>query len=250
MALPPHLPQQLPELRGAHDARARAVIEVRVSTNVFIFKVAVRLVVKRTVAPQLFLKRHLAMKLSSLCVYCGSSPGKNPVFLEAARSFGQLLAERGISVIYGGGHVGLMGAVADGALERGGKVIGVIPENLMEAELGHEGVTELHVVGSMHERKHMMAERADGFVALPGGIGTLEELFEVLTWTQLNIHQKPCAVLNVEGFYDLLDQFLEQLAAEKFLDQVSRRGLVIERDPVVLLDRMEAWEHIKAFKWH
>jgi uncharacterized protein (TIGR00730 family) len=187
------------------------------------------------------------MTLNSLCVYCGSSPGKNPEFMEAAHDFGATLAGQGITTIYGGGDVGLMGAVAKGALQAGGRVIGVIPQDLMDEELGNPGLTELHVVDSMHERKTKMAELSDAFVALPGGIGTMEELFEVFTWTQLSIHLKPCALLNLAGFYDLLAQFLRQMVEQHFLKPESLESLLVDDDPENLLERLASWEHRPVF---
>ena len=169
--------------------------------------------------------------------------------MEVAYAFGSHLAGRGIRVIYGGGDVGLMGAVAKGALESEGEVIGIIPQDLLDAEVGHEGLTQLHVVASMHERKTMMADLADGFVALPGGIGTLEELFEAFTWTQLSIHRKPCALLNVAGYYDRLLEFLEQIVETEFLKRESLQNLITGSDPQELLAAMEDWEHCEIPKW-
>lgn len=190
------------------------------------------------------------MTLNALCVYCGSSPGKNPVFMEAARDFGGLLAQRGITTVYGGGDVGLMGAVANGALAGGGRVIGVITRDLMNAEVAKHNVTELHVVETMHERKTMMAELSDGFVALPGGIGTMEELFEVFTWMQLGIHAKPCALLNMEGFYDRLCAFMQQMVDEEFLKEDCQAGLLVDHNPENLLDRLKQWSHEPVPKWY
>lgn len=189
------------------------------------------------------------MKIQSLCVYCGSSPGLLPAYREVARNFGRLLAERKITLVYGGGNVGLMGAVADGALAAGGKVIGVIPELLVGKELAHRGVTELHEVGSMHERKTLMADLSDAFVALPGGIGTLEEIFEVSTWTQLGFHAKPCGFLNVAGFYDPLFGFLRSLVTQRFLKEDFLASLPMESDPQTLLERLEGYRPAGADKW-
>jgi uncharacterized protein (TIGR00730 family) len=179
--------------------------------------------------------------MESLCVYCGSRAGDNPAYADAARSFGTLLAERGVTVVYGGGGVGMMGAVADAALDAGGEVVGVIPEALAAAEQAREGLTELLVVESMHERKRTMAERAEGFVALPGGFGTLEEIVEVLTWAQLGIHGKPCGLLNVAGYYDDLLAFFDHQHAEGFVDARHRGMVAVESDPEELLARFEAY---------
>src|SRR5512133_2919831 len=146
--------------------------------------------------------------MDSVCVFCGSSPGANPAYLQAARTVGDLLARRRITVVYGGGRIGIMGAVADSALAAGGKVIGVIPKSLVTREVAHLDLADLRVVGSMHERKALMSDLSDGYLVLPGGLGTLEELFEVATWAQLGIHSKPIALLNVDGFYDRLLAFL------------------------------------------
>ncbi|MCE2871682.1 MAG: TIGR00730 family Rossman fold protein, partial [Oxalobacteraceae bacterium] len=156
-------------------------------------------------------------KFLSVCVYCGSSVGNNPVFADAARSLGRKLVEQNLSLVYGGGHVGLMGIVADAVLDAGGEVTGVIPKALMDSEVGHERLTRLFVVKDMHERKALMAEHAHGFIAMPGGIGTLEELFEALTWAQLGFHEKPVGLFNVDGFYDKLIEFLNQLTSQGFL---------------------------------
>jgi len=184
-----------------------------------------------------------------VCVYCGSSSGANPVHREAAEQLGALLAGRGIGLVYGGGNVGLMGAVADGALQAGGEVIGVIPAALMEKELGHTGVTKLHVVASMHERKQLMADLSDGFIALPGGIGTLEELFETFTWLQLGFHGKPVGLLNVLGFYDHLLAFLRHATAEEFLRPSHLDSLLVETDASELLERMAHFHAPMLSKW-
>jgi uncharacterized protein (TIGR00730 family) len=157
------------------------------------------------------------MQLRSVCVFCGSNPGLNPEYLEAAQAFGRTLAEQGLTLVYGGGNIGLMGAVADAALAAGGQVIGVIPTFLKDKEVAHLGLSELVVTHSMHERKAKMAELSDAFVALPGGLGTFEELFEMVTWSQLSIHGKPVALYNVNGFYDRLLDFVRHAAAEGFL---------------------------------
>lgn len=184
-----------------------------------------------------------------LCVYCGSNRGAAPGFASAASALGRALALRGIGVVYGGGHVGLMGVLADAALEAGGEVIGVIPAALQEKELGHPGLTELHVVASMHERKQMMADLGDGFIAMPGGIGTLEELFETFTWLQLGFHQKPVALLNTLGFYDPLIAFVRQLTRDGFLKPEHEAGLLVDQDSEALLLKMAAFEPPRLGKW-
>jgi uncharacterized protein (TIGR00730 family) len=176
-----------------------------------------------------------------ICVYTGSRPGSRPEYEQAARSFGTLLAERGIGLVYGGGHLGLMGVIADAALAAGGEVVGVIPQKLVEWEVAHSGLTELHVVHSMHERKQMMADLSDAFVALPGGIGTMEELFEVWAWLHLGYHQKPCALLDVAGFYDPLIAFLDGMVKEGFLKTGTREMLLTDTDGARLLERLQAF---------
>ncbi len=188
-------------------------------------------------------------ELKRVCVFCGSSPGVRPGYAAAARAMGTLLAERGIALVYGGGRVGLMGIVADAAMAAGGEVTGVIPEGLMAREVGHAGVTELRVVRSMHERKALMADLSDAFVALPGGFGTWEEYFEVLTWAQLGIHPKPCGLLDAEGFYDHLLAFLDHAVQERFLRAEHRALLVHARSAPELLDAFAAWEPPALDKW-
>ena len=187
--------------------------------------------------------------MKRICVYCGSSPGANPVHREAAENLGALLAARGIGLVYGGGNVGLMGIVADAALQAGGEVIGVIPTALMDKELGHAGVTKLHVTASMHERKQLMADLRDGFISLPGGIGTLEELFETFTWLQLGFHGKPVGLLNVAGFYDHLLAFLRHAADERFLGPAHLESLLVETDAGPLLARMARFRAPSLAKW-
>jgi uncharacterized protein (TIGR00730 family) len=187
--------------------------------------------------------------LKRICVFCGSSIGRNREYGEAARRTGRLLAERGIGLVYGGGGTGLMGAVADGALEARGEVIGVIPHALRTKELAHAGVGEMIVVDSMHERKARMAELADGFVALPGGLGTLEEICEITTWLQLGIHRKPCGLLNICGYYDTLIAFLDHAVAEEFLRREYRDPLIVEREPAEMLERMKAWTPPATMRW-
>ncbi|MEW6704527.1 MAG: TIGR00730 family Rossman fold protein [Pseudomonadota bacterium] len=176
----------------------------------------------------------------SVCVYCGSRHGDSPAFTAAARRLGQAIGTRGGRLVYGGGKVGLMGEVADATLAAGGQVVGVIPDSLMRREVGHDRLSELHVVPTMHQRKQMMAERADLFIALPGGIGTFEELFEVWTWRQLGYHDKPIGLLNIEGYYDALLAFLEQTVARGFLSPAQRAVMEVGSDPAELLDRLAA----------
>jgi len=177
-----------------------------------------------------------------VAVYCGSSAGKDPAFARGARDLAGVLLRKGLGVVYGGGNVGLMGILADEMLKGGGEIVGVIPQGLAHREIAHEGLTELRVVGSMHERKLLMAEMADGFIALPGGTGTLEELLEALTWTKLGIHAKPVGVLNVGGFYDPLDDLLNSLVRHGFLKEEHQRLLVMERDPATLVENLAGME--------
>jgi uncharacterized protein (TIGR00730 family) len=189
------------------------------------------------------------MTIRKICVYCGSSPGKNPVFSLAASSLAKAMCERGIGLVYGGAAVGVMGALANAVLEAGGEAIGVIPRSLAIKEVAHANLTELHVVSSMHDRKAMMAELADGFIALPGGWGTLEEIFEILTWAQLGFHEKPCGLLNIEGYYDGLIDFLDNAIEQQFVREVCRPMLMTAREPVELLDRFAGYRAPKVRKW-
>lgn len=193
--------------------------------------------------------RALMRSFSRLCVYCGSSLGEDPRFERAAVQAGEHLASRGIAVVYGGGHVGLMGALANATLAAGGQIIGVIPVALRDKELAHEGVTTLHVVASMHERKQTMADLSDGFIALPGGIGTMEELFETLTWLQLGFHSKPVGLLNVAGFYDPLIRFLENMVVAGLLRAEHLDYLIVESEIEPLLQRMAGFEPLALGKW-
>jgi uncharacterized protein (TIGR00730 family) len=177
-----------------------------------------------------------------ICVFCGSSPGARPTYGEAAEEFGRLLVAEGIGLVYGGGAVGLMGRLADAVLGRGGEAIGVMPEALVAKEIGHPDLPDLRVVGSMHERKALMADLADAFVALPGGLGTLEELFEIYTWAQLGLHRKPCALLDVEGYYGGIAGFLSHAVEERFLREEHRAMLIVESDPPALLERLGRFE--------
>lgn len=176
-------------------------------------------------------------ELRSVCVFCGSSSGRDPQFAAAAETLGTLLAQREIKLVYGGASVGLMGALADATLEAGGEVVGVIPQQLVDREIAHQGLTELHVVQTMHQRKALMAELSDGFVALPGGIGTLEELIEIWTWSQLRLHAKPLGVLNIDGYYDRLGAFLDHAVAEGFQPPSERQKLVFATSAEDLLER-------------
>jgi uncharacterized protein (TIGR00730 family) len=184
-----------------------------------------------------------------LCVFCGSNAGHDPAYRAVAVEVGQFLARQGIGIVYGGGRIGLMGAVADAALAAGGEVIGVIPQALMDREIGHAGLTELRVVGSMHERKASMADLSDGFVALPGGIGTLEELFEMWTWAQLGLHRKPCGLIEVTGFFAPLLTFLDRLVMTGFVRPEHRAMLLESGSPEDLLARFLAYQPPEIPKW-
>ena len=187
--------------------------------------------------------------MTSLCIYCGSSPGSDPAYARLARQTGQELAMRGIRLIYGGGNVGMMGILADAALAAGGEVVGVIPHHLADKELAHPGATQMIRVNTMHERKQTMADLADGFIALPGGIGTLEELFETMTWLQLGLHRKPVALLNVAGFWDPMLGFLDRMVAKRFLRQDHRELLIVGSDLSHLLAKMQSFVAPDAGKW-
>ena len=177
--------------------------------------------------------------LKHICVFCGSSVGARPAYVEAARELGGTLAGRGLGIVFGGGKVGLMGVLADAALAAGGEAIGVIPEALVAREIAHNGLTELRVVRSMHQRKTLMADLADAFIALPGGYGTLEEFFEAVTWTQLGIHRKPCGLLNVDGYYDTLLALLDRAAADGFIREANRSLVLDAPDVATLLVKLE-----------
>lgn len=178
--------------------------------------------------------------MRSVCVFCGSRSGDRPEYLDLARRTGALLVRRDLTLVYGGGRVGLMGALADAVLEAGGRAIGVIPQMLLDKEVGHTGLTQLHVVATMTERKLAMGELSDAFIALPGGIGTMDELFEVWTWTQLDLHKKPCGLVNHDGYYDALISFLDHAVGEGFLRPRHRGALFVERDAQALLERFDA----------
>ena len=177
-----------------------------------------------------------------LCVFCGSSPGGDPAYAACARELGELLTRRGIGLVYGGARAGLMGTLADAVLEAGGEVTGVIPKALLEREIAHLGLTDLRTVDSMHERKALMADLSDGFLALPGGLGTFEELFEIVTWAQLGMHRKACGLLNVRGFYDGLAAFLDHAVAERFLRPEHRDLLLVETTAGAMLERLLSFE--------
>jgi uncharacterized protein (TIGR00730 family) len=187
--------------------------------------------------------------LRKICVFCGSRAGNKAAYRSAAESVGRLLAERGIGVVYGGGNVGLMGAVADAALAAGGEVVGVIPDVLLAKEVGHRGLTKLHVVRNLHERKAMMADLADAFVALPGGFGTFEEFCEVITWSQLSLHQKPCGLLNVLNYWQPMVAMFDHAVDEGFLKK-QNRGIVLEDESMErLIEKMELWCPSGEAKW-
>jgi uncharacterized protein (TIGR00730 family) len=187
--------------------------------------------------------------MKRICVFCGSSPGLRPEYEAAARAMGRALVERGAGLVYGGARVGLMGAVADEVLRGGGEAIGVIPRALMDREVAHGGLTALHVVDTMHQRKQLMADLSDGFVAMPGGFGTFEEFCEVLTWSQLGFHPKPCGLLNVAGYYAPLLAMFDHAVAEAFVKPVHRALVLDETEPRALLDRMAAFVPATAGKW-
>ena len=186
---------------------------------------------------------------ASVCVFCGSSSGARPSYRDAAETLGRVLAEQGRTVVYGGGNVGLMGALADAALAAGGRVVGVIPQHLVAREVAHATVTELRIVGSMHERKQVMADLAEAFVLLPGGLGSLEEFFEVWTWGQLGLHEKPYGVLNVERYFDPLLALVDHAVAERFVRPAHRAMLAVDDEPERLLARLDALEPAPAPKW-
>jgi uncharacterized protein (TIGR00730 family) len=188
--------------------------------------------------------------MERICVFCGASPGARPEYAQATTELARTLVADGIGVVYGGGGVGLMGVLADGVLVEGGEIIGVIPRALVDREIAHRDVTDMRVVGSMHERKALMAELADAFIALPGGLGTLEELFEVYTWAQLGLHRKPCALLNVQGYYDGVEDFLSHAVEERFLREDHREMLMVESEPRALIERLREFEPDAALpKW-
>jgi uncharacterized protein (TIGR00730 family) len=183
-----------------------------------------------------------AQAVKRACIFCGSSPGARPAYTEITEDLGQLLVENEIGLVFGGASVGLMGRLADTVLSEGGEAIGVIPQSLVEREIAHLGLTDLHVVDTMHERKQLMADLADAFVALPGGLGTLDELFEIYTWAQLGLHRKPIGILNVEGYFDGIASFLEHAVAERFVREDHREMLIVEEEPGRMLERLRSFD--------
>ncbi|MGB5624381.1 MAG: TIGR00730 family Rossman fold protein [Woeseiaceae bacterium] len=184
-----------------------------------------------------------------ICVYCGSNSGSRPVYADAARELADVLVRHDLELVYGGADKGIMGVIADAVLDRGGKVHGVIPQMLCEKEIAHQGLTELHVVSSMHARKSMMAALSDGFVAMPGGFGTLEEIIEIITWGQLRFHEKPCGLLNVDGYFDHLLSYLDYASAEGFLRAENRRMLLSDSSAVGLIQKFERYSAPHVDKW-
>lgn len=187
--------------------------------------------------------------MKSICVYCGSSTGSSETYATGARQLAAILVDKQLSLVYGGGNVGLMGIIADEVLLLGGEVTGVIPQALMDKEVGHTQLSQLHIVRNMHERKALMAELSDGFIAMPGGIGTLEELFEMFTWLLLGFHNKPLGLLNIDGFFDSLISFLQQTVEKKFLQNKHLEMLIIESDPDRLLQRLNDFKPPQGNKW-
>ncbi|PIE61809.1 MAG: TIGR00730 family Rossman fold protein [Desulfobacterales bacterium] len=187
--------------------------------------------------------------MKRICIYCGSSQGSHPGYKAAARELGRIMLEKNIGLVYGGAQVGIMGEIADAILGGGGEAIGIIPKSLADRRIYHTGLTELIIVNSMHERKAMMAERSDGFIALPGGLGTLEEIFEVVTWAQLGFHDKPCALLNALGYYDHLSTFLDHALDQGFINQASRNIFITEANPIRLIERFESYKAPVINKW-
>jgi uncharacterized protein (TIGR00730 family) len=183
-----------------------------------------------------------AQQVQRACIFCGSSPGARPAYTEAAEDLGMLLVQNGITLVFGGATVGLMGRLADTVVSEGGEAIGVIPQALVDREIAHLGLTDLHVVDTMHERKQRMADLSDAFVALPGGLGTLDELFEIYTWGQLGMHRKPIGLMNVEGYFDGLVGFLEHAVAERFVRVDHRDMLIIEEEPTPMLERLQSFD--------
>jgi uncharacterized protein (TIGR00730 family) len=184
-----------------------------------------------------------------ICVFCGSSSGLRPAYTKAAEELGRYLSASKIGLVFGGGKVGLMGAMADAALAAGGEVIGIIPEHLMAREIGHRGLTKMHVVGSMHERKTMMSDLSDAFIAMPGGFGTFEEFCEVLTWSQLGLHQKPCGLLNVEDYYSPLLQMFDRAVEERFIKADNRQIVLSHAHVPQLVEMMKSWKPVHVEKW-
>jgi uncharacterized protein (TIGR00730 family) len=181
--------------------------------------------------------------MKKICVFCGSSYGNNPLYTESVKKLGDIFIENKFTLVYGGAKIGLMGELADRMLNQGGKVIGIMPKFLLEREVAHRSISDLIVVDSMHERKEIMQKESDGFIALPGGLGTVEEIFEMITWGQLNIHQKPCGLLNINGFYNLMDDFLDNAVNEGFIEKEFKNMIIVESDPNKLIDRFLNYVH-------
>jgi len=187
--------------------------------------------------------------MKRLCVYCGSSSGRQPDYARVARQLARALVNRNIDLVYGGASVGIMGEIANAVLEEGGDVIGIIPKGLFKKEVAHTGVTELREVDSMHERKSLMADLSDGFIALPGGLGTIEEIFEIITWSQLGMHRKPCGLLNVCHYYDKLIGFLDHAVTEQFIKSTHRSTILVDECPDTLLEKFEVYQAPETAKW-
>jgi uncharacterized protein (TIGR00730 family) len=187
--------------------------------------------------------------MNSICVFCGSSVGKRKNYILKARQLGQIIAEKNITLIYGGGNIGVMREIADSALKHGGKVIGVMPQHIVDKEVAHYNISELHIVKSMHERKALMAKLADAFIAMPGGFGTIDEIFEVMTWNQLEIIKKPTGLLNVDGYFDHLIAFIRHAVDEKFVREEHKQNLIIETDADLLIEKLENFKPNQAEKW-
>ncbi|MCP4412967.1 MAG: TIGR00730 family Rossman fold protein [Gammaproteobacteria bacterium] len=187
--------------------------------------------------------------MKRLCVYCGSSPGRQPDYAQVARQLARAMVSKNINLVYGGASVGIMGEIANAVLEEGGEVIGIIPKGLFKKEVAHTGITELREVDSMHERKSLMADLSDGFIALPGGLGTIEEIFEIITWSQLGMHRKPCGLLNVCHYYDKLIGFLDHAVSEQFIKTTHRSTILIDKCPNTLLEKFEEYKAPETAKW-
>ncbi len=187
--------------------------------------------------------------MKSICVFCGSNPGNDPAYLEAATSAGLYLAKNNIGLVFGGGRVGLMGRIADTVMENGGRVTGIIPRDLAEKEVAHENLTELHIVGSMHQRKAMMAKLSDGFIAMPGGFGTFEEICEVITWTQLGFQDKPCGILNMNGYYDPMIRLFDKAVSEGFIREMHRELVIVGEEIESLVEAMRQFKPMNLEKW-
>jgi hypothetical protein len=187
--------------------------------------------------------------MKSICVFCGSSVGRREEYIQKARDLGTLIAREKLTLVYGGGNIGLMREVADAVLENGGEVIGVMPGHIVDKEISHQQLTKLHIVDSMHERKAMMAELSDAFVAMPGGFGTLDEIFEIMTWNQLEVINKPAALFNIEGYFDTLLEFIAHSVDERFVREEHQNNLIVETDENILMDKLKNHQHAKAEKW-